>query len=56
MAQNTTRVAGRHFLQIPGPAPIGAVSNHRGHGPGNVQLLDFAEGELDPFWALIAFF
>jgi alanine-glyoxylate transaminase / serine-glyoxylate transaminase / serine-pyruvate transaminase len=22
MAQNTTRVAGRHFLQIPGPAPI----------------------------------
>src|SRR6516225_9844324 len=22
MAKNTTRVAGRHFLQIPGPAPV----------------------------------
>src|SRR6266567_4607421 len=22
MAQNTTRIAGRHFLQIPGPAPV----------------------------------
>jgi alanine-glyoxylate transaminase / serine-glyoxylate transaminase / serine-pyruvate transaminase len=22
MAQNTTRVAGRHFLQIPGPSPV----------------------------------
>ena len=39
MAQNTTRVAGRHFLQIPGPTPIPdrilramdrAVIDHRG--------------------------
>ena len=22
MAQNTTRIAGRHFLQIPGPSPL----------------------------------
>src|SRR5437763_15536507 len=22
MAQNTTRIAGRHFLQIPGPSPV----------------------------------
>ncbi|HXN44217.1 MAG TPA: aminotransferase class V-fold PLP-dependent enzyme [Xanthobacteraceae bacterium] len=39
MAQNTTRIAGRHFLQIPGPAPVPdrilramdrAIIDHRG--------------------------
>src|SRR5438067_7004072 len=39
MAQNTTRIAGRHFLQIPGPSPIPdrilramdrAIIDHRG--------------------------
>src|SRR6266581_5201393 len=39
MAQNTTRIAGRHFLQIPGPSPVPdrilramdrAIIDHRG--------------------------
>src|SRR5947209_13906857 len=66
MAQNTNRIAGRHFLQIPGPSPVPdrilramdrAIIDHRGPEFQKLarRVLDGIKGSFKCSWPVVIY-